>query len=68
MPHLTEECVAALASAGIESVSEMIAVVERKVDILLQILSPIIDERPTQQAIEVKSITLFPRSLSFLPV
>ena len=53
VPHITEECVNAMAASGIEDLRSMVISVDRKPEVLAQILKPIIGDRPAEQALEV---------------
>ena len=53
VPHVTEECIDVLDAAGIKELPSMVLAVERKPEALTQILHPIIEDRPTEQALEV---------------
>lgn len=58
VPHINEECLQALEAAGIDAVPKMIMTVENKPEKLTQILTPILGDRSTEQALEVSPFLL----------
>lgn len=56
VPHIEDTAVAALESSGIDTLPQMISAVENKPDSLCHILSPVIGDRATAQAIEARPL------------